>query len=359
MGLVRRTTSGQRGGRTKALPEGQGFGLRLREFGRRVILGLPVLRLILLALTLCSAPLFAENNAKRRGEARAEVQKLLSGGNPQAGLSRITYLGEARYASGALMRSWPELADEALRRNVAFVLAGLHDPSTEAFLARLVDAPDSAVRMSAAQGLGRLKSRRVEALVPLLADGSLGVRREAAKALGLCRQKRMGKILIKAAKGEGEPEVRAAMLLAAGQCGDVKVASDLATFLTSSSESARVAAAQGLCALGDERGFAFAKKLLGSEDKYERRMGLGLFEGLPARKTRVYLEPLLRDPDKHVSAGAARVLYEGGDASKLDWLVLASHLSKPADKLIIEAQLERLMLTDERRKQILKEAGVE
>ncbi|MBX5484675.1 MAG: HEAT repeat domain-containing protein [Myxococcaceae bacterium] len=296
--------------------------------------------------------------AQHRLEAHAEVKKVLSGGNPQAALARLHYLGEEHYAAAMLTRAWEEITAIELRRNVAQVVAGLKDPSAERFLMSLAASDDSALRMSAAEGLGRLGSKKVEVLFPLLSDPSLGVRREAARALGVSHLKKVGRPLIRAAMTEGEPEVRAAMLVAAGQSGDRRIAPQLASFLTHSSESARLASAQGLCLLGDPKGFAYAKTLLESEDRYTRRQGVALFEGLPAKQSKPYLEPRLRDPDKHVSAAAARILYQGGDASMLDWLVLASHLSRPEDKLIFEAELERLMLTDERRKEILRQAGV-
>lgn len=324
----------------------------------------PVRRLSLLVLLSWMAPLIASASTgakaqERRREARAELAKLVAGGNPQSTLARLNYLGEQRYAAVELGSAWDRLTQDERRRDVSFVIAGLGQPLSERLLVEFTTSSDSAVRMNGASGLGRIRSKQVKALLPLLEDPSLGVRREAAKALGAAKNKKVGKALLKAAKTEGEVEVRTAMLVAAGMSGDASVSKPLAEFLESSSESTRFAAAQGLVLLGNARGFEFAKKLLGSDDRFVRRQGVALFEGTRAKTARPYLEPMLKDEDKRTAAASARILYEGGDASKLEWLVLASHLSRPDDKLTIEAELERLMLTDDRRKQILKKAGIQ
>ncbi len=301
----------------------------------------------------------AGRSSERRAEAQVEVRRLLAGANPWATLSRLKFLGEQRSAAVALAKAWDGLDDAELRRNVATVVAGLEVARAEPLLVEFTQSSDSAVRMSGAQGLGRIRSRQVGVLVPLLQDRNLGVRREASRALGASRDSRsLGKVLLEAAKGEGEPEVRAAMLEAVGRSGDRRLTSAIASFLTSSSDATRFAAARGLCLLGARQGFEFAAGLLASEDRFVRRQGVALFEQLPARVAKPYLEPKLEDPDRRVAASAARILYQGGDASKLEWLVLVSHLSKPDDKLIIEEELEKLLLTDERRKAILRKAGL-
>ncbi len=315
----------------------------------------------LLAL-LCLLPISASAGGRtpeRRAEARAEVARLLSGGNPHAVLSRLKYLGEQRHAATELVLAWDRLDDEEQRRNVAMVVAGLEVARTEALLVEFTESTDSAIRMYGAQGLGRIRTRRTQALVPLLQDKSSGVRREAARALGAVPDgRKQGRVLLEAARTEGEPEVRAAMLEGAGRSGDPKLAAGLAGFLQSSSEGTRFAAARGLCLLGARQGFEFAQRLLGSEDPLVRRQGVALFEGLPAKMARPHLEPLLEGGDLRAAATAARILHQGGDASKLEWLVLASHRATLEEKRIFEQELETLMLTDDRRKAILRGAGL-
>jgi HEAT repeat protein len=167
-----------------------------------------------------------------------------------------------------------------------------------------------------------------------------------------------GKALLKAAHDEAEPEARAAMLVAAGLSGDSSLAKALEGYLTNSSESARLAAAQGLCVLGARAGTDFAAKLLTSTDPFERLQGLKLYEGGKAKTVSKVLLPLLDGPDLKLGAVAARMLVDGGDANKVDWLVIKSFLAKAEDKLIYENELEPLRLTDAQRSAILKKANL-
>jgi HEAT repeat protein len=287
-----------------------------------------------------------------------QVTQLLRGASVPATISRLRYLGEREFAADLLEQSFHKVLDERTRRNVAAVLAGIEARGAEPTLVRLAADEDSAVRMYAAQGLGKLRSRSVQVLVPLLEDKSLGVRKEAARALGASRNPTMGKLLVSAARRETELEVRAEMLAAAGEAGDTKQAPALKEFLTSDSEITRFAAAKGLCRLGTQDGFAFADKLLASEDRFVRRQGLALYEGVPAKKASSRLTPLLKDADKSLAAGAARILYQGGDKKMLDWLVLASFQAQGEEKLAYEKELETLQLADDQRKAILRRTGM-
>jgi HEAT repeat protein len=213
--------------------------------------------------------------------------------------------------------------------------------------------------MNAAQGLGRIPTHAWRALVLLLKDPSMGVRAQAAQSLGLIKAHGSGKPLLAAARTEGEPEVRSSELAAAGTTGDKSLAGGLATFLTSSSEETRFGAARGLCRLGAAQGLEFAKKLLDSKDKYERRRGLELFEGAPAKGAAPVLRPLLKDADVGLAAKAARILFQGGEAVMLDWLVLASFHAKPEEKDAFERELELLQLQDDQRKASLAKAGIQ
>jgi hypothetical protein len=70
------------------------------------------------------------------------------------------------------------------------------------------------------------------------------------------------------------------------------------------------------------------------------------------------LEPLLKDDDRALQAAAARILYQGGDLPKLDWLVLRSFQSLGDDRLAYEKELESLRLPDDERRAILRRAGI-
>ncbi|HVG57534.1 MAG TPA: HEAT repeat domain-containing protein [Hyalangium sp.] len=316
------------------------------------------LALVLIAPLALAIPPSARKKGRTRAEVDEQVSLLLRGGSVPSSISRLRYLGEREYAAEALMQAFRKVLDERTRRNVTAVLAGLEARGAESFLVRLATDGDSTVRMYAAQGLGKLHSRQVQVLVPLLEDKSLGVRKEAARALGASRNPTMGKLLISAARREPELEVRAELLQAAGEAGDAKQAPVLKEFLTSDSEITRFAAAKGLCRLGAQEGFAFADKLIASEDRFVRRQGLVLYEGVPAKKASGRLAPLLKDADKTLAAGAARILYQGGDKKMLDWLVLASFQAEGEEKLAYEKELETLHLADDQRKAILRKTGM-
>ncbi len=299
----------------------------------------------------------AEKAYARRSEATGLVEQILAGQNVQQALSRLRFSGQEQYAAKALMDQH-DAVDPRVRRNVAFALADLAVPRSEPALVAMARDEDATVRMSAAQGLGRLRTKNLGALRPLLADPNLGVRAKAAWSMGQTRSPRAVKALLSAVHAEGEPEVRAVLLVSLGQTGNEEIVPDLERYLTSKSELTRVAAAQALCLLGAPSGRAYARKLLASKDKYERRQGLALFEGASARSARPVLKPLLEDPEPSMQAAAARILFEGGDASMRDWLVLASYRAPLKDKLAYEAELDKLHLTDAQRKAILSRAGV-
>jgi len=320
--------------------------------------------LLCAALLLTSAgPAWAtqagEKRAQRRAEAERALDQVKSGvGGVESAAARIHYLGEEEYANDVLIRALRTAFEDSQRRNLAFALSLLAVGSAEPTLAKLTGEDDAVVRMYALQGLIRVKSRAAEKVVPLLADASMPVRREAARALGQMGQPRTSRPLIQAVKSEGEPEVRAAMLVAIGQTGDRKAVKTLEGFLTSSSESTRFAAARGLCLLGAPAGITFARRLLASTDRYERRHGLELFEGAPASRVQAELKPLLEDADRRLAAATARILYQGGDKKMIDWLVVASYQASGEAKLAFETELERLHLADTERKAILRRNGI-
>ncbi|WP_224366163.1 HEAT repeat domain-containing protein [Hyalangium versicolor] len=313
---------------------------------------------LIASLALAAGPRATQKRLSGRVQVDEQIESLLRGGSVANVVSRLRYIGERDYAAESLTQLLRKVLEDRPRRNIVATLAGLEVRSAEPVLVRLAQDEDSTVRMYAAQGLGRLQSRNVLVLVPLLEDKSLGVRKEAAKALGASRNPSMSKLLLEAAKNEAEVDVRAEMLIGAGRAGDVKQAPSLKAYLNSDSESTRFAAAKGLCLMGSDDGFTFANKLLGAQDKYVRRQGLELYEGVPAKKATPALTPLLNDADRSLAAGAARLLYQGGDKKMLDWLVLASYQAKGDEKLAYEKELETLQLADDQRKGILRKAGM-
>jgi len=308
---------------------------------------------------LASSPTWGLSNQKRvehRQEAGRLVEALVRGSNLEGDLARVGYLGEGDFVASELVRALPRMVDDRLRQNTTYALSRLATRAVEPDLVRLLKDKDAVIRMNAAQGLGRLPPRAWNELAALLTDPSLGVRVEVAKALGASHAAKAGRALLAAARTEAEPEVRSVMLAAVGDCGDKSQMAALTTFLSSTSESTRLGAARGLCRLGSSAGIAFAKKLLTSSDRLERRSGLALLEGSSAKVTAPLLHPLLADPDLGLGAKAARILYQGGEARMLDWLVLASFHAPAQDKGFYERELELLQLSDAQRRAILAKA---
>ncbi len=314
--------------------------------------------LLLVPILAWGGPGETAKATRRRAEARAAVASIVEGGNAASAASRLRYLGEERFAAIELADELRKSVDDRQRRNIVYALSLLETKAAEPALLASLEDEDGAVRMSAVQGLARIGSKRVDAIRPLLSDKTMGVRRDAARALGASRNPKMGKVLLRAAKTEGEVEARAAMLVAVGQCGDQRAAPELEAFLSHSSESTRHAAAQGLILLGAKKGFEYAQRLLQSADKLERRQALDLLEGANAKAAAFILKPLLNDQDHAVAARAARILFQGGDRAMLEWLVLASHHARIEDKLPYEAELEKLRLADDQRRAILAKAGI-
>ena len=317
--------------------------------------------LCLLFSTQIFAGSAAANKAiSKQGEAAALVAQIAKGeGNPNAVINRLKYLGEEAYGAQELNNAFFKTPDVARRRAIVEVLASLPSRNGEEALAAAIGDQDGTVRMLAAQGAGRLKiSEAAPKLQALLADQTLGVRRDAARSLGLIGEAKSGPALARAVKAEDDPETRAVMLMAAGQTGDKRQVPMLEGFLTHASESTRFAAAAGLCLLGAASGQKFAKGMLASKDRFQRMQGLMLFEGARAREAAPTLEPLLKDADHSIQAVSARILYQGGDKSKLDWLVLHSFQALGDDRLPYEKELEALRLTDDDRRAILRKAGI-
>ncbi|HEY8208723.1 MAG TPA: HEAT repeat domain-containing protein [Myxococcaceae bacterium] len=318
---------------------------------------------LLLALACSLSPAWAGRASEARAQSRRQetdkaVDQILSGQGVQSAVSRILYLGNQAYATSILARALERFPDARAKQNIAFAFSQFGSKNGEAPLYALAKDDDAGVRMNALQALARLKSADARKIGPLLRDKNVGVRREAARALGAAGRAQDSQMLMNAARDESEPEVRAVMLIAAGDTGDRKQTRALEGFLKSTSESTRFAAAQALCRLGAPSGYHVAHKLLSSSDRYERRHGLALFEGSRAREADKILRPMLKDPDPTVSATAARILYQGGDAKMLDWLVVTSAKAPNSARLAYETELEQLHLADDRRKQILARAGI-
>lgn len=304
------------------------------------------------------APPSAARRASQRAEAHQAIALIAQGQQVEASLARLRYLGEEPLAFRALRAAFEETADDRVRRDIALALGALSRPGDAPALLSLLEDSDSAVRMHALKGLLRARSQHWAAVARLLEDESLGVRREAARALGTMKRRQLGRTLLEAARRETEPEVRAELLVAVGDSGDRRQIPGLQSFLESSSESARFAAARALCRLGAPSGLTLAGELLASSEAFARDQGLALLEGVPARVSGPLLRPLLAGADRRLAAKAARLLHQGGEPRMVEWLVLAAYAADAQERPAIERELEQLNVDAAARRTILQKAGV-
>jgi len=299
---------------------------------------------------------------ERAAEANQVMNAFADGAmSVQQAANRIDFLGANVVATAQLSDMLRKRMDPSREGEALELLASITVPDEEAelVLTRALGRDDVSMRRTGARGLGRMNTATaVKALGKALSDKASGVRREAATSLGKIGNAAGGKALVAAAKLEDDPEVRAVMLLAVGQCGDTKQVKPLKTFLSSSSESTRLAASRALCLLGAKEGFAFAKERLESPQASERLQAVLLFEGGASKRISKALKPMLKDTDPHVRATAARVMAQGGDRKMLEWLVVESAKLTGDERLPYEEELERLRLTSEERSRILKHAGL-
>lgn len=314
----------------------------------------------LIGLLLVAAQALGKDKLAETREALAALEA--GSLSPTQVANRISFAGTEAVATDAIAFALRRLVDTKVRNAFFEVLAQIATPHPELLAlattaARTTD--DLSYRMNGLRILGRLKQpAALPVLTPLLTEKTLGVRREAAKALIAIKSAKAARELLVAAKTEDDPETRALMIIGVGKLGDPKQAKGLESMLESSSESTRLAATQALCLLGNKKGVDAAKVLFASKDKYERLQGAMLFDGAPAKLAAPMLTPLLGDPEVSVRARAARLLAQGGDGRMVEWLVLESFKAPVDARLIYETELELLRLPDEQRALILKKAGL-
>lgn len=279
-----------------------------------------------------------------------------------AAVNRMRYLGAENFASHELVLATRRNGDSRTRERYLEMLSALevrHQDVETTFLDALKRDSIGEV-MVASAGLGRLKTANaVKPLIGLLGHKMVGVRREAARALGLIGKPEASAPLLKAAKIEPELDLKVLMLQSAGRAGDKKQAPALEALLKDESETTRMAAAQGLCAMGTPSCAKFAGKLLSSTERNERMQGVMLFEGASAKAASVALTPVLNDTDDKLRSRAAGILARGGDASKVSWLIIESSKASGEKRLTYEDEIEKLRVTDEQRQAVLKKAGLQ
>ncbi len=316
-------------------------------------------RIALLLFALLGTSVLADPEAKAQ-EVQLTLARMLSGElSMNAGVNKLTFMNAGPWASEAIGELLKKEFNPKRRVVLIEALSMLAVPgaATEQAFANAIMSDDLSLRIAGIRGLGKIRAVRAgPGLVVLLKDKVLGIRREAARALGVIGAASAGPALMKAAIAEEDPETRAVMLQSVAKVGDKKQVKPLQGFLTHESESARFAAAQSLCVLGDPKGLDHAKKQLASPDLSVRTQGVALFEGAPAKVTKPLLKPLLTDKDARLRATAARIMAQGGDRDMSDWLVLESYKASGDERLRYEDEIEKLRLSDEERKAVLRRA---
>jgi HEAT repeat protein len=276
--------------------------------------------------------------------------------------NRISNTGGEAAATEYLTKKMAQVFDTRRRAAYFDLLSMVATPNAalaDLAATTLKSSDDVSQRLAAVRILGRMKNQAVVPLLtPLLTEGVLGLRREAARGLVALKAVKAAGALAKAAVVEDDPETRSLMIVGVGRLGDSRQAKTLEPLLESSSETTRVAATQALCLLGNKKGVDAARALLASKDKFERLQGVMLFEGAEVKVAKGLLEPMTTDPEPSVRARAARILAQSGEPRWIDWLVLEGYRGTVEDKLLFETELEQLRLSDEQRAAILKKAGL-
>lgn len=317
-----------------------------------------------LSLVVLLFSLSAAGRTNTRAEATRALASFTAGDlNLNQFVNRLNFLGEQAWATAELAAQWKRGVHNRQSQVLLEAISQLAvpgDEDVEKVLVATLREDEVATRVLALRGLGRMRAGR--ALAPasaLLGERNAAVRREAARALGELGAPKTGPLLAAALKSEDDLEAKVAMILAVGRSTDRRQASALEPYLTQSSETARLAAAQALCQLGAAKGLEFVRGLVASAEVAERLQGLLLLEGAKGKAVVAVLKSALGDADPRVRATAARLLYQGGDRSMLAWLVLESHRAGADSRLAYEDQLERLHVSDDDRKAILGKAGVQ
>ncbi len=297
-------------------------------------------------------------SASAAGPTPSDLSALVSafakGSRPQVdqAIERLRFYGSPREVLNRVARMATE-GDLTARRNAAYALSILADPSYAPALTAALNDSDPSVRESACIALGKARARgSAGALLPLLGDLAAPVRREALRALAaLGAREAVPKVL--EALDDAETEPRIAAILALGRLGNARSAERLVPLLKDSSETTRLAAAESLCCLGNDKGRSFAEAMLGSKDPEARKDGAKLVAEVPKPWVKSALAALLADPDLGVRIAAARGLTAQGDGRGVEWLVLSAETADPELRVRLETVIEELGLSQADRKKIL------
>lgn len=230
----------------------------------------------------------------------------------QAALSLVSLLRDADYnvlrtAVWALNQLGREGTDEVIEQIADRLIALLSDevPRVREGAAEVVGGLRFAGGAEIVDGLRF--AGVVEALLPLLGDVDLWVRRNAASALGELRDKRAVEPLI-AALGDVELFVRGSAASALGNLGDKRAVDALITALGDVNEQVRNRAASALGSLGDPRAVDALITALGDVDGQVREAAAWALGSLGDSQAVATLTSALNDPYFRVQEAASSAL---------------------------------------------------
>ncbi|MBU0491975.1 MAG: HEAT repeat domain-containing protein [Chloroflexi bacterium] len=201
-----------------------------------------------------------------------------------------------------------------------------------------LQGPDKGKRRAAARALGQTgDARAVEPLIAALGDSNRDVRKESAAALGQLGDFRAVGPLIATLK-DTSLSLRAITAKALGQIGDAQAVGPLIALLEDKNHDVRQEATGALGRIGDPRAVGPLIAALRKEEHIHLMMGSPSIQalvriGAPAVES---LIPLLQDKSPAVTAAAALVLEQIGDAGAVGPLVEALPEAERALKVATE-----------------------
>ena len=144
-----------------------------------------------------------------------------------------------KHTMGQTPEDWSHHLDDpdpARRLEAVKLLGGCGDPAANQYLERAVDSSDARVATAAVDYLGKLAAQDASEVLAekLFLNGTDStLRRHLLAALGKIRNPESARRVIDFARGESDPELRAAAIRAVGEIGEPAVRPDLETLAAS------------------------------------------------------------------------------------------------------------------------------
>ncbi len=274
-----------------------------------------------------------------------ELVKLLKDTNQDENIRQAAAeaLGKLGDSSGLIKLLEDTTTSSYLRWQAVYVLRDLGGSSVAPALVKLLEDTDINVRRRVPDSLGKLGDSSVApALIKLLEDKDANVRQLAAQTLGQLGNRSAVSNLKKLLNDTNtKDKVQQAVVESLGQLGDKSVTNKLVELLndTNTKDDVRQAAAKALGNLGDNSVANELVKLLENKDKDVRQSTATALGQLGDNSDVSILRTLLEDKDTNVRRAAAEALGQLGDNSGVPTLV---KLLKDSDTNVREGAAEAL-----------------